>query len=190
MLFHFILKTQKCRLHFMYANSSHSFQLLFIIFSHSLIPVKAIFCGNFSNISVQIYTLSSWEPKSTLCKQNVHTLYSFYSWFWVKAILCCNFAIYFNFSANNAISFSLFNLLLCKHVRSTRNGPTIRWPLFSCLQSSQLHLFWILLQGQSSKLLNHQVANNANVYSQTFHIIQSHIDSFNILNPPISSIDK
>ena len=85
---------------------------------------------------------------------------------------------------------SLFNLLLCKHVRSTRNGPTIRWPLFSCLQSSQLHLFSILLQGQSSKILNHQVANNANVYSQTFHIIQSHIDSFNILNPPISSIDK
>ena len=34
MPFHFILKTQKCRLHFMYANSSHSFQLLFIIFSH------------------------------------------------------------------------------------------------------------------------------------------------------------
>ena len=82
----------------MYANSSHSFQLLFIIFSHSLIPVKVIFCGNFSNISVQIYTLSSWEPKSTLCKQNVHTLYSFYSWFWVKAILCWNFAIYFNFN--------------------------------------------------------------------------------------------
>ena len=141
-------------------------------------------------ISVQIYTLSSWEPKSTLCKQNVHTLYSFYSWFWVKAILCWNFAIYFNFSANNAISFSLFNLLLCKHVRSTRNGPTIRWPLFSCLQSSQLHLFSILLQDQSSKILNHQVANNANVYSQTFHVIQSHIGSFNILNPPISSIDK